>query len=620
MLSGVMQRLARAQSWRQLLQVRAAHLGLACVGLMCVLPFLYFRHAFPLTTFYQEWGAAMLGLVAAAMLVTKSYWQQPKIPRIVLLPIGMLVLVLVQFALGKIVYYEQALLLTLYMLWAGLIVMVGQRLRAEFGLPLPATVIAAFLLLGAELSAFIGMVQHFSWRTLLDSWITAKRATGVFGNLGQPNHFSDYISLGLISLGLLYSRGKLPVWQAMLLAAPLLFVLVLAGSRSSWLYLSAISILAFWMQRRDKISQPLLFYSLSLWVGFGLMHLAVQIPWMTGSSTGVTSFERLTEQVSGGSLRLYMWHEAWLIFTQFPFFGAGFGQFAWQHFLLGPTLHDPSVQGLFNNAHNLVMQVAAEMGMAGLLVLLSTLGLWLHQTALLRLRKGVEAENEVCAEHNDAYHWWGYSVLAVLGIHSLLEYPLWYAYFLGVAALLLGMFDRTSYRLELRGIGRLSVATILLLGVLSLTQLWQGYRKLEGLQYVRPTSAGDTTYMQRIREGLLEGYEQTLLTPYVEFMTAGMMEIGVNNIQDKLEVNTKVMHFLPSSSVVYRQVILLAMSEDEAAARALVERAIWAYPGGFPQVRDRLRVMAERDPGRHAALLKFALQKYEEYQLAVRTR
>ncbi len=602
------------------LQLRLAHLSLACVGLICVLPFLYYRHAFPLTTFYQEWGAAILGLIAASVLVTKGYWQQPEIPRVVMLPIGMMLLVLIQFPLGKIAYFEQALLLILYMLWAGLMVMVGQRLRAEFELPLLATTIAAFLLLGAELNAFIGMAQHFSWHTLFDGWIAAKRASGVFGNLGQPNHFSDYISLGLVSLGLLHIRKKLRIWQAVLLALPLLFVLVQAGSRSSWLYLASISILAYWLQRHDKSSRPVLLYSLSLWIGFGLMHFAVQLPWMTGTSAGVTSFERLTEQVSGGSLRLYMWHEAWQIFTQFPFLGSGFGQFAWQHFQLGPTLHDPSVQGLFNNAHNLVMHIAAEMGLAGVLVLLVTLGLWLQQTSLFNPGKEASEENPIEAERYDIYHWWGYSALAILGIHSLLEYPLWYAYFLGIAALLLGVFDRTRFHLELRGIGRLSVATMLLLGVLSLLQLWQGYRKLEGLQYVRPTSAGDTTYMQHIRAGLLEGYEQTLLTPYVEFMTASMMEVGTNNLQDKLEVNAKVMHFLPSSSVVYRQVVLLAISGDEAAARDLLERAIWAYPNDFPQTRNRLRVLADRDPARHAALLKFAIEKYEEYQLAVRTR
>ena len=43
------------------------------------------------------------------------------------------------------------------------------------------------------------------------------------------------------------------------------------------------------------------------------------------------------------------------------------------------------------------------------------------------------------------------------------------------------MLDYSSYRLELRRLGRLSVATMLLLGLLSLMQMWQGYRKVEVL-------------------------------------------------------------------------------------------------------------------------------------------
>ncbi len=167
---------------------------------------------------------------------------------------------------------------------------------------------------------------------------------------------------------------------------------------------------------------------------------------------------------------MHIWYEAWLIFTQFPILGAGFGQFGWQHFLLGPALHNTSILGLYNNAHNLVMQTAAEMGLAGLLILFGTLTLWIRQ-----LRGAPRT----------IYHWWGCGLLTVLAIHSLLEYPLWYAYFLGVAALTLGILDSTTYRLELRNVGRLSVASILLLGMLSLTQVWLGYRNLEDLTSMR---------------------------------------------------------------------------------------------------------------------------------------
>ena len=103
---------------------------------MWVLPFLYYYHAYPLTTFYQEWGTAILGLCASVFLLSRQQWQQPEIPRIVLLPISLMLLALLQFLLGKTTYFDQTLLYTLYMLWAALLIMLGRALRERFGLAL----------------------------------------------------------------------------------------------------------------------------------------------------------------------------------------------------------------------------------------------------------------------------------------------------------------------------------------------------------------------------------------------------------------------------------------------------------------------------------------------------
>ena len=201
-----------------------AHISLVLVGLMWVLPFLYPFHAYPITTFYQEWGAVILGLSASVFLVGSQHWIKPEIPRIVMLPIGLMMLALLQFMLGKIVYFDQVILLTLYMLWATLLMMLGHALRKQFGLATIATVFAVFILMGAELNALAGILQHYRWHTWLDSVVTSKNSIAVYGNLAQPNHYANYIMLGLISLGLL--RVHLRSWQTVLLALPLLFVLV----------------------------------------------------------------------------------------------------------------------------------------------------------------------------------------------------------------------------------------------------------------------------------------------------------------------------------------------------------------------------------------------------------
>ena len=187
-----------------------------------------------------------------------------------------------------------------YLSWMALLIMLGQRLRQELGLPVLATVLAAFLLFGSELAAFTGIVQQYDLSNyVFDRVVALKETAAVAGNVAQPNHFADYVTLGLISLGLLHMRWRMRSWHVILLALPLLFVLVLSGSRSIWLFLIALSAMAYLWQRRDKSCLPLLRYSLLLILGFGLMHLIVQIPGLTGTSATVTSGGRLIKEIGG---------------------------------------------------------------------------------------------------------------------------------------------------------------------------------------------------------------------------------------------------------------------------------------------------------------------------------
>lgn len=569
---------------------------------MWVLPFLYYNHAYPITTFYQEWGAALLGLCAMPLLLGGRYWQQPEIPRVILLPLGLLLLLLLQYLLGKIPSLEQVLLFSMYFLWMALLVMLGQRLRSELGLPVLAAVLAGFLVLGAELSALAGFVQHYRWHSFLSAVVTVKNAAAVYGNIAQPNHYADYLALGLVSLGLLHVRYSLRIWQVSLLAAPLLFVLVLSGSRSAWLYLLFLVGISYLWQRRDKTILPFLRYALLLLASFILMHFVVQMPELAGVGGTLTPLERMSDETGSGAIRLYLWRESWLIFMQYPLSGAGFGQFAWQHFQLGAVLQDIHIVGLYNNAHNLVMQLAAETGLAGLSILFGSLILW--------------ARRAWC-EHHTIEHWWGYALLAVLAIHSLLEYPLWYGYFIGIAAFLLGMLDSGGYRPVMRNMARLTVAVVLLCGVLSLVQLFQGYKKLEAALALRPVSGSAATYNVRLREHLLDASEFVLLRHYAELFMTGLIELSQDRLAQKLELNERAMRFVPTASVVYRQAWLLALSGRVAEAELQLQQALWSYPGEFRDAYVKLGQMASKDPAHFSALLEFATQKNEEYQRAV---
>lgn len=570
---------------------------------MWVFPFLHISHAYPLTTFYQEWWSALLGVLAMVLLLERDYWLKPAVPRIAQLPMALIVVVLLQWLLGKLAYFDQALLYVMYLLFAALLMLLGAQLRESFGLPGLAQGLAIALLIGAELNAFVGVLQHFSWHTIFDHVVIAKMSAVVYGNLAQPNHFANYIALGLISLGFLFQRQKLKLGYVVPLALPMLFVMTMSGSRSSWLYLLLMATMAWWWTRRDASMRPMLGYSLLLIAGFGLMHLVVQMQVMTAETGSVNTVARLLDHEETGDIRLYLWREAALMFMQSPLLGVGFGQFAWQHFQLVPVLQPNNIVGLYNNAHNLVMNFAAETGVAGLLILFASLGVWV---------------NAVCRVKLDVEHWWGYAILGVLAIHSLLEYPLWYTYFLAVVSVLLGMFDETRYRLKLRFIGRMSLAAMLMLSLIVLLQLMSGYKGMTRMLAVNPaskvntpassTSASDTlTYLHRV----------PLLSPYSELFMSQRMAIDEQYLNEKLALNTRVTRFVPIGLVVYRQALLLALDGQPEQAKLMWSQAMWSYPADFAQQRLNLIALAVKDPAHFSALLEFALQKEQESSSAV---
>ena len=583
-----------------------ARISLILVGLMWAFPFLHYRHENPLTSFDQEWWSAMLGVLAVTLLIAREFWERPEIPRIAQLPALLIVVLLVQLALGRVAYFGQALLYSLYFLFATLLMMLGARLRDCFGLARVSRALAIFLLIGAELNAVIGVLQHFQWHTFLDPVIAQDLSAGIYGNLAQPNHYADYLALGLISLGLLFHQRSIKTAFAILLTLPLLFAMTLSGSRSTWLYLALMTFMAWWLARREATMKPLLRYSLLLVAGFVLMHLLVQMHFMAGGGNGTNTVQRLLTYNgggdTGGSIRLYLWHEALLMFTQSPLLGIGFGQFAWHHFQLLPLLQANNISGLYNNAHNLVFQMAAVAGIAGLLALLVPLGIWLHGTRRAAL---------------SGAHWWGYSMLGVLVIHSLLEYPLWYAYFVGVAAVLLGAFDETRYRLELHNIGRLSLLVIVLLGLFTLIQLRIGYQQLKNTLALRPVSGSIAATYPLIRSGLIAAYNQPLLSPYAEMYMFTYTELNADRIGEKVALGANVVRYLPIAPVVYRQALFLAQDGQLVQAEQLWEQAVWSYPWDG-EAHQFLADLAEKDPAHFSALLEFATQKEKEHARAVR--
>ncbi len=583
-------------------QLRASHLTLTLVGLMWLVPFLHYRHENPLTTFYQEWWAFLLGLLAASSLLLERHAVRWVVPRIVLLPLGLVLIALLQMARGDIAYVAQGKLFILYFLFAALLMVVGASVRERLGLRMVASWMALFALLAAELNAALGVIQHFHWHTPFDTVIINKAAVSLYGNLAQPNHYANFLALGLAALGWHYQQGKLKLAYVLLLLAPLLFVLTLSGSRSSWLYLIFMAMLGAGFAWRDAQFRRLKIYGALLLVGFALMHGVVQLPFVADAGDQLNTLSRLLAEDNGTrSIRAYLWQEGVTVFMQAPLLGVGLGQFALHHFQLQPV-QGAGVVGLYTHAHNLIFQLAAETGSIGVLLLLGTLGAWLWSLRRVSLT---------------AAHWWLYAALGVLAIHSLLEYPLWYSYFLALAALLLGWADERCYaKLGATSVRALVLVSVLLGGVM-MWQFERDYQQLRGAITSFTQQPNAEHAAETYRDALLNLNERSLLHGYAMFYLAPLLPVDAQNLAYKLQHTARVRQFLPTGEVAYQYAFLLAQDGQLDAAKTALQEAIWSYPQHLSALQ-LLASLAENDPAHFVALLEFATQKQQEYDLAVR--
>ncbi len=580
--------------------------SLIFIGLAWVLPFLQPYHRFPLTLFYSEWLAFMLGLAAALLLAWKRSWRGAALPVVALAPLAMVALLGVQVALGRVPYHEQALTATLYLLWAVLLMLLAPALKRELGVTAIATTLAWFLLAGGLLSALAGLLQHYRVSIPLDFLVARKNAAPVYGNLGQPNHYAAYMMLALASLAYLYGRGRLRGAPSAACAALFLLVLALSGSRSPWLYLGALTVLALLLRRQIAAAEGrrLLVFALWLLPGFIAAQWLATLPFMVPAAGLVaTSAERLFQVAGGIGPRLQLAREAWEMFLQAPVLGAGWGQFAWYHFLYQAATGATAAPGVFNHAHNIVLQLMAETGVIGAAIVVGAALHWL--AGLRRVRPDLD-------------WWWLLALLAVIGIHSMLELPLWYAYFLGPAAFLLGLGAQRPIPIRPAGAARLLAVLALVAGWVNLLAVLPPYREFERLMFV-PERGASPPDEKAFAAALARIYREPLLVPYAELAVAYGITVSEDRLKEKLELNSRAMRFAPVSVVVYRQALLLALAGEREAALTQLERAMRVYPAELQSVIPQLAALALRQPREFTPLLESAAARSAEIRARAAT-
>jgi O-antigen ligase len=566
------------------------------MGLAWALPFLNWRQESPLPSLHAEALAFGCALAAMAVGLVLAPRRELALPRVgwVLLALG--ALLLLQLALRMAPYPEQILVALLYLVWAGGCAVLGRALVDTLGMARVAGALAQALALGGVAAVVMALLQYYGAEGVWDDFI-ANRAGGIFiGNIGQGNHFASLIAIALASAMYLQVTGRLAARISVPSAALLLFGLTLTGSRSGWIYVALIVLLALAARGGSppESRRALGRWAAGLLPGFLATHGLALLPWLQPEFAAITSAERLTAVAVGMAIRVEAWSGAWEMFLARPWLGWGLGGYAHGFYeILAGSPGSPAIgQGLFHHAHNLVLHLMAELGLvAGVAVVAGSLG-WLRRF----LRAGAL----------DAAAGWWLALLSVLAVHSLLEYPLWYAYFLGIAAFLLGGGDPRGRVLPLRLAARGALAAMVALGGWTLHNVLHAADKL-AYEIVLSRAALDPEQgMRQLNESMRRLHRETLLAPYIELMYTRSVPLDGERLQEKMFLSSQAVAFLPLPDVVYRHAALLALDGRPDEAMARLRQAAVVYRPQLPAFLDSVARLPEAQGGALAPLVEWA--------------
>jgi len=574
-------------------------LSLVVCGLLISLPFLNPYHYYPFLTFYTEWLAFVIGLVALAAIAAGSSRNTVPIPGMC---IGLFVLTAVlvlQVALDQVAYPLRSAVGALYMIWAGLLVMLGAWLKSELGEVVVSRTLQWWLAVAGVVAAASGFIQYHHIPLPFGTYSTERPLNMMLGTVGQPNNFADYLGCALVSVAFLYARNALSSFPALFIALPLSAGMALSGSRGSWGYIVVAFALVPFLRRSGHSQEAKRVLQLAC-LTFAVFLLVQVLNFYTGIFAGPegrpnSSGERLIRylEIDAGTgerpIRIQLFLYAWLMFLSSPFLGIGFGEYAWHAFALSASLQGPFPQGLDRHSHNLFLQLLAETGIAGLLCVAIPLASWLWRTPWRNLHP------ERC---------WAIGVLAVVGLHSMVEFPLWHANFLGMFALLFGIASPGGVVVEPTRLRRGLVLVLVLAGILTARGVWSDYRSFERwyLALEAKSARGEIPGKSDL-ESLMDLREDSLFGPYFERIASEAIALDEDDLGDKLALNSQVMRAYPMPSVVLRQIALLALSGRDAEAMRTLRAATRVYPEWTRQWLPTLEKLARDRPALFAGLL-----------------
>jgi Virulence factor membrane-bound polymerase, C-terminal/Protein glycosylation ligase len=297
-------------------------------------------------------------------------------------------------------------------------------------------ILAKVWLIVALISCVFAMLQYLSLESRFAPLISASSDGTAYANLRQRNQFASLTGIGYLCVLFLYQKAFLPVTSNALgnlvsvrwcwIALTVLAVgNGLSSSRTGalqWLLIAAVTF--YWRgSLRDDVRR--LAYG-----ALGIYALAVAVmpwfaQWVGNSNTGLWGRAQDVGVVGGGRMALYS--NVIDLIAMKPWFGWGWRELAYAHY---STHFDVRFVELVDNAHNLPLHLAVELGVPFAVLFCGAVLWWIVRNAPWR--------------ETDPTRQLAWGILMLIGVHSMVEYPLWYGPFLMTLGICIGLLQRSK--------------------------------------------------------------------------------------------------------------------------------------------------------------------------------
>ncbi len=422
------------------------------------------------------------------------------------------------------------------------------------------------LLAAAVISAVLGMLQYLGLARDLSPWVNQPLKGDAFANLRQRNQFASLTSLGLVALlGWVAVRAKAQSMtrRCWMLAVVLLNVLA-AGvacsvSRTGAVQWALVGVLmAAWGWRSAKqdaafgkglvwlaLAAPVLVAAWSVWMPL----LALQVTGEQGASMILRVTGQAQDYAACGGRRV-LWSNVLVLIAQQPWLGWGWGETDYAHFMTGYS--SLRFCDMLDNAHDFPLHLALEFGVPFALAVMAMIGVWIVRRTPWR--------------EQHAWRVMAWCLIVVLGLHSLLEYPLWYGPFQMTLGFAIGLLwaAPTAPVTEQAQEGPMLVAAMLFIGCLYAA--WDFNRVG---QIYRQAALRDAAY----RDNPLHHAKQSwLFKNQADFAELTTQTVTADNAAELYPQALRLMHYSPEARVVQRVIDSGKLLGHDDQALYLAER------------------------------------------------